>query len=493
MSFSMGCSLLMAIAGAAPALAGGPHPGHEASAARVRKLLEELVAVDTENPPGNEARAAAIGAARLRAAGISHQVYEFAPGRANLVARLQGDGPEAPVLLLAHIDVVPTQGQAWMTPPHRVSERDGWLFGRGVADDLREAAAGLEVLLLLKEKGIRLRRDVIVAWTGDEERGGAGLRWQLEHHPETLANAGVAITEGADVGADDQGRPTGAGFNVAEKAIQTFTLRARGGGGHSSKPLATAAGNPLVRVARAVGRVADHRFAPRLLPTVRTQLAEAPAPESPVLAAAVKELAAADAGQLPAVAVTALDADPALAALLRTTCAVTMFSAGTAFNALPSEATAKVNCRILPDEGADQVERQLKSAIADPEVEVIPEPGFCAGASPVTGEGPAAIRAAMARLYPGITVAPLLAVYATDARFLRARGMPVYGFHPSHLRPAPVPSTAPTRRSWPPPWDRASRSCSRSCSSSPRIAGKPPCQRLVSDGESCPSHGHGGR
>jgi len=101
---------------------------------RVRTLLEQLVAADTENPPGNEARAAALGAARLQAAGISYQLFEFAPGRQNLIARIKGNGSAKPLLLLAHIDVVPTAGQSWTSPPHRLTEKDGYLVGRGTTD-----------------------------------------------------------------------------------------------------------------------------------------------------------------------------------------------------------------------------------------------------------------------------------------------------------------------------------------------------------------------
>src|SRR2546429_459114 len=108
--------------------AGSAAPDFDVSAARVRTLLEQLVAADTENPPGNEARAAALGAARLQAAGISYQLFEFAPGRQNLIARIKGNGSAKPLLLLAHIDVVPTAGQSWTSPPHRLTETNGYLF-----------------------------------------------------------------------------------------------------------------------------------------------------------------------------------------------------------------------------------------------------------------------------------------------------------------------------------------------------------------------------
>src|ERR1700682_5540580 len=109
-------------------------PDYDAAAAEARQLIAELIAANTTNPPGNETRAAAIGAARLKALGIAHEVDEFAPGRANLIARLKGSGTEKPLLLLSHIDVVGASGQPWTSDPHKLIEKDGYLVGRGVSD-----------------------------------------------------------------------------------------------------------------------------------------------------------------------------------------------------------------------------------------------------------------------------------------------------------------------------------------------------------------------
>jgi hypothetical protein len=114
----------------APAASLAAPPDLDALAARVRTLVEALVAADTENPPGNEARAVAVGAARLRAEGISFETFEFAPGRSNLIVRLKGDGSGKPLLLLAHIDVVPTASQPWTVPAHQVTVKGDRLYGR---------------------------------------------------------------------------------------------------------------------------------------------------------------------------------------------------------------------------------------------------------------------------------------------------------------------------------------------------------------------------
>jgi acetylornithine deacetylase/succinyl-diaminopimelate desuccinylase-like protein len=188
-----------------------------------RKLLSALVAADTTNPPGNEARAVAIFAKRLDAEKIPYRTTEFGPGRRNLVARLAGDGSEKPLLLLAHIDVVGTEGQPWTAPPHRVTEKDGFLVGRGVSDDLGMAVMNVETLILLKRAGTKLRRDVIVALTGDEESGGSGIRHQLEHDPKSI-EAEIALNEGGGIRLDDDGKASFVGLQAAEKTYQDFAI-----------------------------------------------------------------------------------------------------------------------------------------------------------------------------------------------------------------------------------------------------------------------------
>src|SRR5262245_8157207 len=183
-----------------------PPPDFDKMAADARALIRELVEANTTNPPGNEAKAARIGAARLRSAGMEPLTGEFGAGRENLVARLKGSGRSKPLMLLAHIDVVGAEGQPWTVDPHTLTEKDGYLYGRGVSDDLGMAATNLVVFLALKESGIPLERDVILAWTGDEESGGEGIRHLLDTRPD-LVDASVVINEG---GARSSTRPAAA-------------------------------------------------------------------------------------------------------------------------------------------------------------------------------------------------------------------------------------------------------------------------------------------
>jgi acetylornithine deacetylase/succinyl-diaminopimelate desuccinylase-like protein len=400
-----------------------------AAARDAHDTLAALVAADTSNPPGNEARAVAIAKARLDAAGIPYVVTEFAPGRENLVARLSGDGTAKPILLLAHVDVVGTEGQDWSTDPRKMTEVGGYLVGRGVADDFGMASIALETLLLLKKADVPLQRDVIVAWTGDEESGGRGIRWLLEHSPESIT-AEVAFNEGGGLQLDDQGRPKLIELQTAEKTYQDFTITARGTTGHSSVPRAD---NAIYALAAGLTRIGAYTFPARLLPVTRAYLQNRAELEPPDVAAAMRKLAAAQ-GEPPADALAVLDRDPTLAASLRTTCVATMLSGGTRVNALPAKATANVNCRILPGETPADVQRELARVIADPKLTIEPteEPAF-GEPSTLTGPGPVAIRAVVEEMWPGLPIVPFMSRGATDSRFLRARGIDAYGINPIGL------------------------------------------------------------
>ena len=399
-------------------------------AAAVRDLLGALVAADTTNPPGNEARAVALGKQRLEKAGIPFEVTEFAPGRENLVARLKGgDGSEKPLLLIAHVDVVGTDGQDWSTDPRKMTEIGGYLVGRGVADDFGMAALALQTLILLKQNDVPLRRDVIVAWTGDEESGGAGVRWILEHKPELL-DAGIALNEGGGLSLDEHGRPKLIQLQTAEKQYQDFTITAHGTTGHSSVPRND---NAIYALSAGLAKLATHRFTPRLLPVTRAYFTNRAPLEEPELAAAMRTLAATD-GPPPADALAVLDEDPALAATVRTTCVATMLSGGTRVNALPAKATANVNCRILPGESVADVQKEIQRALGDPKLEVTPTNEFGFGQpSDLNGAAPLAIRAVTEQMWPGLPIVPFMSRGATDSRFLRAKGIDAYGINPIGL------------------------------------------------------------
>lgn len=405
---------------------------YEAAAKNLRQTLGEFIKADTTTPPGNEAKAAKIAAERFQAAGITYQILSFAPGRDNLVARIKGNGAKKPVLLLAHLDVVGTKDQPWTMPKHEMTEKDGYLYGRGILDDLGMAATIIETAVLIKNAGTPLDRDIIIALTGDEESGGTGIKHLLATHPELITDAEFAINEGGAPFTID-GKVAQFRMQVAEKTYQNFTIKATSTPGHSSRPLND---NSIYRLSRALQNVEKTKREPRMIPATRTYFREIAKQEKGKMAEALKAVADAK-GALPKWAVTKIEENPSYRAQLYTTCVATMISGGTKENALPAQATANVNCRIMPDETIEQTQKRLSDVIKDSKVEVTAtSPNGQGPASNVTGEVPTALTEVLAEIWPGAVVIPAMQTGATDSRFLREKGIPSYGIGPMAISEA---------------------------------------------------------
>ncbi|MDB4970897.1 MAG: Peptidase [Myxococcales bacterium] len=389
-----------------------------------RTLLDELVAIDTSNPPGNEEKAARHIAARLKAAGIESTLVPFGPGRANVVARLKGDGSKRPLLLLAHLDVVGAAGQPWTVPPFKVTEKDGWMYGRGVTDDKSWAAIATALFVELKRSKEPLHRDIILALTGDEESSGGGVRYILEHRKELLSDAEFALNEGGGITLDSSGKARLVSLGTAEKTFQDFALIARGIGGHSSVPNDE---NAIYRLARALDRLAAFKFPTRLTPSVRESLRAAAATQPEARARAMRAVAELKGDVIPAAELALLDAHPPVRAMTRTTCVATMTNGGTRDNALPVEARATVNCRILPVDKVEWVQdtlRKIATGLAD--VELVPDVGIGPEVS-VTGPVRDAVAEAAKLVFDGAPVVARIGLGASDSRFLRKAGIAAYG------------------------------------------------------------------
>ena len=410
-----------------------------------RAILDELLRADTSH--GHETAALEPIAKRFRKAGIPVEIVESAPGRGNLIARLKGNQKKRPLLLLAHIDVVPIEGQPWTSPPFSPTEKDGYLIARGVGDDKSMAAGIAATALAIARAKTPLSRDLIVALTAGEETGGdAGARW-LAAHRRDLIDAELALNEGGPLLlAEDGARVEYAGIGAAEKTYQSFRLTARGKGGHSSLPSPEA--DTVTHLARALVKLGDHRFPARVLSATRDYLAFRATTEKPRFADALRRAAAAQPDATGASPI-APDDDRALSqnalynATIRTTCIATQLEASPADNVLPTTALAVVNCRILPDETREATQRALAAAIADPAIEITPllEIGVAPASpvdSPLGREVTAAVQSAATHQFgkpqspaispiPPIPVVHTLGTGATDSRHLRAIGIASYG------------------------------------------------------------------
>jgi acetylornithine deacetylase/succinyl-diaminopimelate desuccinylase-like protein len=422
--------LLAAATGRAPVLTPAAPLPPLAEQQLARGLLQELVDLDTSAETGTTTKAAELLAKRLRKAGVTDvKVLGPTPKKQNLVARLPalGGAKRPPLLLLGHLDVVQALRGDWSIEPYKLTEKDGYFYGRGTQDMKGQNALWIATLLRLKREGVPRDRDVIVALTADEERGASGengVRWLLQKHP-ALLRADLALNEGGS-GELKNGRRRANDVQASEKGYLSFRLEVRNKGGHSSLPEPD---NAIVRLAAGLARLGQFQFPARLDPVMRAYLGKMAEIETGAVAADMRLLAGAKAvGPLDPGALARLSAVPYYNARLRTTCVPTRLEGGHADNALPQLAAALVNCRLLPGDSAEGVKTALVAALADETIAVRPIAALESG--PVglpTPEVMAIVEQVSARHFPGVPVLPVMSSGATDGRFLRAAGIPTFG------------------------------------------------------------------
>ncbi|MFV2090759.1 MAG: M20/M25/M40 family metallo-hydrolase, partial [Pseudomonadales bacterium] len=305
--------------------------------------LSAYIQVNTQNPPGNETRAAEFFAAIFESAGIDYQTAESAPGRGNIWARLEG-GDEPALVLLNHTDVVPADLRYWSTDPFGGEIRDGHIHGRGALDMKSLGIVQLQAFLALHASGKRLSRDVIFVATADEEAGGAyGAGWLVENRPEIFENAGYLLNEGG--GGTTLGDDTVFTVELTQKVPLWLRLIAHGNPGHGSTPQVQTA---VTRILRAGDRLARTRFPARVVPAVQAMF-EGMAPyQNDTLSARYADIASSinDPEFMDLLQLT----NPGHHALLRNTCSITGMQGSNKINVVPTEAILELDCRLLPDQ-----------------------------------------------------------------------------------------------------------------------------------------------
>lgn len=399
--------------------------------AAFRDIYRELVETDTSAQTGDCTLAANRMLARLRKAGFGPEraevfIPEGHPRDGGLIARIDGsDRHLAPMLLVDHIDVVAARREDWSRDPFTLGERDGYFVGRGVIDDKALSAIWIDSLIRMKAAGFRPRRTIKVALTCGEESGGAvnGVDWLIRHRREAV-DAGFALNEGGYGMADKAGNPVALFVAMGEKHSQSFTIEATNPGGHSSRPRPD---NALYALAHALVAVERLRFPIRLNAVNRGYFTRMAPIVGGKMGAAMQRLGA---GAQDAATIATVTGDVTYNAMLRTTCVATQADAGHAVNALPQRARATVQCRLLPGEKAEDVERALRDAIGNPAITLARlDGGNDAVAIPPPLDpaimGPAEEEAR--RHFPGVPVVPSLLTAGTDGRYLSAAGIPTYG------------------------------------------------------------------
>jgi acetylornithine deacetylase/succinyl-diaminopimelate desuccinylase-like protein len=391
-------------------------------------IYKELVEINTVTATGDTAQAAEAMAARLRAAGFADaDVHAFspAPRKGNLVARLRGTGARKPILLVAHLDVVPASREDWSVDPFKLNEKDGYFYARGTGDDKYMASAFVASLIRYKQEGYKPERDIILALETDEEifdRDALGIQWLIKNHRDMI-DAEFALNEGGGVGLKN-GKPIRNSVQTSEKVALTYQLDVKNKGGHSAVPVKD---NAIYHLAEGLVRLSKFSFPFQLNETTRAYFERIAQFEGEQTAADIRAMLS-DKPDPAAMSFVRLAANPFYNAELRTTCVATMLSGGQAINALPQLASAKVNCRIMPGEPVDEVRATLERVLADDQITVtqLDQPVLSAP-SALNEEVIGSIEKLSQQFWPGAVVLPTMSAGATDGSFLRNAGIPTYG------------------------------------------------------------------
>ena len=380
------------------------------------ELLQELIRVETVNPPGNETRAAELLREYLGDHGVESELYAKVPERANLVARIPGAGTGPRLVLLSHTDTVLADPAEWELDPWSGELREGQVWGRGALDMKGQVAASAVAIASLAREGFEPGGDLIFAACADEEVGaGFGLQWLCQEHPEAVRSE-YCVNEGAG----DRLVLGGRVFYVcstAEKMSSPFRIRVHGRSGHASRP--TIADNALVKAAPLIEALGRFQETPELGPEVeaflRAVTGEVPAPDRAVEAAREVHLLAGD----------------LIEPLLGTTVSPTQIVASRGRNVIPALCEVTVDCRILPERTQAEVEAQLRELLGDSDLDFEWLEGHGGTRSPLDTPLWDAVEAFVADIEPGAQVVPLLLAGFTDSHWLRdAFGTVAYGFFP---------------------------------------------------------------
>jgi acetylornithine deacetylase/succinyl-diaminopimelate desuccinylase-like protein len=388
----------------------------------VVQLCSELIRFDTSNPTSSERAAAEWVTGKLDQVGVESRLYESEPGRASVVARIEGSDRSRPGLLLhGHLDVVPADPAEWSVHPFSGEERDGFIWGRG-AIDMKDMDAML--LALVREwarTGERPPRDVVVAFVADEEAGGVkGARFLVDNHPGEFEGCTEAVSEvggfSVTLSADVRMYP----IQTAEKGMAWLRLIARGRPGHGSMRHED---NAVTRLAEAVTRVGRYEFPVVMTKTVR-QFLEALAEQLGVDI----DLDAADRAEIEALIGRLGGLARMVGATLSNTANPTMLEAGYKSNVIPGSGSAVVDGRFLPGQ-EEEFERQVDALIGSG---VVREWVHRDQAVETDFDGPlveamvAALRAEDGAALP----VPYTMSGGTDAKSFERLGMRCFGFSP---------------------------------------------------------------
>ncbi|MDP2319108.1 MAG: M20/M25/M40 family metallo-hydrolase [Acidobacteriota bacterium] len=405
-----------------------PSAAPSALEAETLQHFQALLRIDTQSPPGNESKVVDYLKSVFDKEGIPYQVFAKDPQRANLVARIKGNGKKRPILLMGHTDVVTVDEKKWTFPPFGAVRDGGYVYGRGAVDDKDNLAAALMVILRLHRDRTPLDRDVILlAEAGEEGAPDIGAQFMADEHLDAI-NAEFCLAEGGGV-VRRGGQVVQANVGTTEKEPRFVELVARGPAGHGSVP---SRGNAVTKLSAAVGKVAEWSPPLRINETTGAYFKKLATMVPADVAQKYRDVLSPDPKLSKPAADWLLDNQPNHWSMLHTSLVPTIVGGGFRYNVIPSEAKATLDVRLHPDEDQDAFLDQVRKVINDPSVEVRwgRERYRPAGGSKIDTEAFAAIEAQVKKHYNTV-VLPTMGTGATDMSNIRAKGIQCYGIGPA--------------------------------------------------------------
>lgn len=349
---------------------------------------------------------------------------------AGLVVRYRGDGSsnKRPILLIGHMDIVDALPKDWEKDPYKLIEEEGYFFGRGTSDNKMGVTALTSTFLRLKAENFIPTRDIIIAFSGDEESGMVSTELLVTKHKD-LTDAEFALnSDDGGGGLDSNHVPTSYWISAAEKTYASYELTIRNPGGHSSTPRSD---NAIYELADALKKIQVHRFPVRYNDITLKFFAASALAESGELKEALSTFSKDPNNQK---AINYLYQKPLYVGITRTTCVATMVNAGHAENALPQTATTTINCRIFPGVEPNYIKSELQSIVGDKvKIKMLGKPN-ASPASELRDDVTHAITKAVHSRYPKVPIIPAMVSWGTDGKILRANGIPTFGVSGMFIR-----------------------------------------------------------
>jgi len=438
-------STFLAVATSAVSAA-DPEPSTKAGSDQINptaKLLQEVIAIDTSNPPGKEGALAEMLAAKLKPLGFQIDIVPTPDeGKAHLIARLKGNGKKKPILIAAHADVVGVEREKWTMDPFAGTVKDGYVYGRGAIDFKGGVAVFTRAVMMLAEKKVPLDRDVILLVEADEEGGKYNTMWLAQSHWDKI-DCEFSLNEGGWILKDDSGKVDYVSISTADKSGISLLITARGTSTHSSMPLKD---NAIFQLSRAMSKLADYQTQPFLIPSTRQFFTTLSKTSEPPMSRHYYNIAnSKDPAEIAAADAAIRDHSPLFYALIRNTIAPVFLDAGFRGNVIPGHATATINFRTIPGTDPEELRKEIAKVVAGEGIEVtfatsnrttpaqMEEYRKRMLSMKPSDEGTelyASLVSHAKKTYPEAEVTPYLFNAGTDSFAWRVRGIPVYGIYP---------------------------------------------------------------